>query len=86
MVGFQIHIEKWSSVHSSVVSWEVILKTEIFIGLNFQAVSADSVADQNKQKCAEFENDNSYMANTKKIQECVQNLFSSGKATISIRI
>ena len=65
MVGFQIHIEKWSSGYSSAVSWEVILKTEIFIGFNFQAVSADSVADQNKQKCAKFENNNSYMADTK---------------------
>ena len=58
MVGFQIHIEKWSSGYSSAVSWEVILKTEIFIGFNFQADSADSVADQNKQN-------NSYMADTK---------------------
>ena len=58
MVGFQIHIEKWSSGYSSAVSWEVILKTEIFIGFNFQVVSADSVADQNKQN-------NSYMADTK---------------------
>ena len=65
MVGFQIHIVKWSSGYSSAVSWEVILKTEIFISFNFQAVSADSVADQNKQKFAEFENNNSYMADTK---------------------
>ena len=48
MVGFQIHIQKWSSGYSSAVSWEVILKTEAFIGFNFQAVLADSVADQNK--------------------------------------
>ena len=65
MVGFQIHIEKWSSGYSSAVSWEVILKTEIFIGFKFEAVSPDSVADQNKQKFAEFENSNSYMADTK---------------------
>ena len=65
MVGFQIHIEKWSSGYSSAVSWEVILKTDIFFGFNFQADSAESVADQNKQKCAEFENNNSYMGDTK---------------------
>ena len=65
MVGFQIHIEKWSSGYSSAVSWEAILKTEIFIGFNFQAVWADSKADQNKQNWAEFENNNSYMADTK---------------------
>ena len=57
MVGFQINIKKWLSDYSSAVSWEVILKTE--------AVSTDLVANQNKQKCAENENNNSYMADTK---------------------